>query len=292
MRAIRLQERGSAARESGAMQDLSYATGASDVSLIGETLGANFDRIAATFPENEAVVACHQNQRLTYRELREVTDTFARGLIALGVKHGDRVGIWSTNSLEWVVAQFATPKIGAILVNVNPAYRSSEAAYALAPERRLGASNASPPQDERVRRNPARDSRRVARTCERRLARRRGAAGAFGGRAALRRCASARRRMSRAERLRERSELVQFDEAINIQYTSGTTGFPKGATLSHHNILNNGFFIGEGCRYTERDRVCVPVPVLPLLRDGARQSRHRHARRDDRHSELQLRRRN
>ena len=259
MRAIRLQERGSAARESGTMQDLSYATGASDVSLIGETLGANFDRIAATFPENEAVVACHQNQRLTYRELREVTDTFARGLIALGVKHGDRVGIWSTNSIEWVVAQFATPKIGAILVNVNPAYRSSEAAYAL---RQSGVSvlltqvrHKTSEYVEILReiRDGLPELRTVVLLGDEELQ------APLEGALRYADVLGAAQNVS-LERLRERASLVQFDEAINIQYTSGTTGFPKGATLSHHNILNNGFFIGEGCRYTERDRVCVPVP--------------------------------
>ncbi|MBD5657097.1 MAG: AMP-binding protein, partial [Candidatus Eremiobacteraeota bacterium] len=113
------------------MEQSSYAHGASTVPLLGETLGACIDRIAATYPANEAVVSVHQRVRMTYAQLRDATDEFARGLLALGVKHGDRVGIWSTNSIEWIVAQIATPKIGAILVNVNPAYRSSEARYAL-----------------------------------------------------------------------------------------------------------------------------------------------------------------
>ena len=109
----------------------SYEHGASAIPLIGETIGAHLDRIAARYPAREAVVSCHQGVRLTYDELRRATDEFARGLMALGVEHGDRVGIWSTNSVEWVIAQFATPKIGAILVNINPAYRTSEVAYVL-----------------------------------------------------------------------------------------------------------------------------------------------------------------
>jgi fatty-acyl-CoA synthase len=113
------------------MERVSYSSGTGSIPLLGETLGANFDRIAATYPATEAVVSVHQARRYTYRELREATDEFARGLMALGVEHGDRVGIWSTNNVEWVIAQFATPKIGAILVNINPAYRSSEASYVL-----------------------------------------------------------------------------------------------------------------------------------------------------------------
>src|ERR1700682_3350718 len=113
------------------MSQPSYASGPSAVPLLGETIGAYIDRVALAHPEREAVVSVHQDVRLTYGQLREATDEFARGLAALGVQHGDRVGIWSTNNVEWVIAQFATPKIGAILVNINPAYRSSEEAYAL-----------------------------------------------------------------------------------------------------------------------------------------------------------------
>ncbi|HMD03424.1 MAG TPA: AMP-binding protein [Candidatus Baltobacteraceae bacterium] len=241
------------------MEQPSYAFGASGVPLMGETLGANLDRIAATFPEKEAVVSCHQGRRMTYGQLRAATDEFARGLVALGVRHGDRVGIWSTNTIEWVIAQFATPKIGAILVNVNPAYRSSEASYAL---RQSGVSVLL----TQVRHKTSEyveilreigDGLPALRTIvligdDELQAPLPGAMRWDDVRAAAENVSD--------ERLRERSAAVQFDEAINVQYTSGTTGFPKGATLSHHNILNNGFFIGEGCRYSEVDRVCVPVP--------------------------------
>jgi fatty-acyl-CoA synthase len=247
------------AHECARMKKPSYACGPSIVPLIGEPLGANIDRVASAYPENEAVVSVHQGLRLTYAELRAATDEFARGLVGLGVRHGDRVGIWSTNTLEWVIAQFATPKIGAILVNINPAYRSSEATYAL---RRSGVSvllaqvrHKTSEYVEILReiRGGLPDLRAIVLIGEDELD------APLEG--ALRwddvRLAAAN---VDAETLAGRLAATQFDEAINIQYTSGTTGFPKGATLSHHNILNNGFFIGEGCRYTDRDRVCVPVP--------------------------------
>ncbi|MDQ2858592.1 MAG: AMP-binding protein [Candidatus Eremiobacteraeota bacterium] len=241
------------------MKRASYASGLGEVGLLGETLGACFDRIAARHEQNDAVVSVHQNARLTYGELRAATDEFARGLMALGVAHGDRVGIWSTNSLEWVIAQFATPKIGAILVNINPAYRSVEAAYAL---RQSGVSvlltqvrhkTSCYADMAREIRGGLPDLRTIVLLGDDELdAPLDGALRWDDVRAAARNVG--------AEDLRLRLEATQFDEAINIQYTSGTTGFPKGATLSHHNIVNNGFFIGEGCRYTPADRVCVPVP--------------------------------
>jgi len=237
----------------------SYASGASTLPLIGESIGAHFKRIAARYPGNEAVVSVHQGLRLTYAELDALTDRFARGLMALGVNHGDRVGIWSTNSLEWVVAQFATPKIGAILVNVNPAYRTSEAAYAL---EQSGVSvlltqvrHKTSEYVEILR--EIRDGLPALRSIV-----------LLGEEAPHSPLPGALRWddvLDLADgvsehKLEARLAAAQFDEAINIQYTSGTTGFPKGATLTHHNILNNGFFIGEGCRYTPADRVCIPVP--------------------------------
>jgi fatty-acyl-CoA synthase len=241
------------------MGAVSYASGASDVGLLGETIGANFDRIADRFPDNEAVVSVHQGVRLTYRELRAATDSFARGLMAIGVKPGDRVGIWSTNNVEWVVAQFATPKIGAILVNINPAYRRSEVAYVLREsgvsvlltQVRYKTSDYAEMLGDIASELP--DLRLIVLIGDDELF------------APLPRAMRWDDVLTAAadvagKTLEERASAVQFDDAVNIQYTSGTTGFPKGATLSHHNILNNGFFIGERCRYDSHDRVCVPVP--------------------------------
>jgi fatty-acyl-CoA synthase len=234
----------------------SYAHGASPVPLLGETVGDNLDRIARRFPNNDAVVSVHQNRRLTYARFAAETDRLAKAFLAAGVEHGERVGIWSPNSLEWVLVQYATAKIGAVLVNVNPAYRLSELEYAL---RQSGVSTL-------VALDRYKTSEYLAMVREVRASL-----------PALREvvivgdtepdegetgwddyvaCAG---EVDDAA-LAERKARCQFDEPINIQYTSGTTGFPKGATLSHHNILNNGFFIGEGCRYTEADRVCIPVP--------------------------------
>ncbi len=241
------------------MERVSYSSGTSSIPLLGETLGANFDRIAAAYPATEAVVSVHQARRYTYAELREATDEFARGLIALGVEHGDRVGIWSTNNVEWVIAQFATPKIGAILVNINPAYRSSEASYVL---QQSGVSVLLVQISHKTS-NYVEIMREIA--------------DALPGLRTIVLIGDdeigaplpnamrwddvriAAKNVS-PERLAERLAATQFDDAINIQYTSGTTGFPKGATLTHHNILNNGYFIGEGCRYGPNDRVCLPVP--------------------------------
>src|SRR6059058_1302708 len=222
---------------------LSYAHGASSTPLLGETIGANLERTVARVPDAEALVSRHQGIRLTYAQLNEEVDRVARALLAAGLAPGDRLGIWSPNRAEWVLIQYATAKAGIILVNVNPAYRTSELEYALNQSgcRMLVAAQAFKTSDyaamiEEVRPNcPALEQVILFDT------------------------PAWDELLAGGDAPRDLPQLG-FDDPINIQYTSGTTGFPKGATLSHHNILNNGLFIGEGCRYTEEDRVCIPVP--------------------------------
>jgi fatty-acyl-CoA synthase len=234
----------------------SYVHGASEVPLLGETIGRNLDRTVARVPDRDALVSIHQGIRLTYAQFLAAVEEVARGLLALGVEPGERVGIWSPNNAEWVTLQYATAKVGAILVNVNPAYRTSELAYALgqsgvstlvlAP--RFRQADYLDMLDQVADQLPALGQRVVLGPDT--------PPGAMGW-DDLREAGAG----VPDDRLREREALLQFDDPINIQYTSGTTGFPKGATLSHHNILNNGLFIGEGCRYTEADRVAIPVPL-------------------------------
>jgi len=228
---------------------LSYSHGTSATALLGETIGDNLRRVAAEFGGSEAVVDVPTGRRWTYRQFDADSDALARGLLAAGIAVRDRVGIWAPNCADWVLLQFATAKIGAILVNINPAYRSHELAYVLrqAGVRLLVSAESFKTSDYRAMIDEVRgDLPGVERVIylgtpewDELLA-----AGARDDGGAL----------------AEREAELAFDDPINIQYTSGTTGFPKGATLSHHNILNNGFFIGEMCRYTEQDRVCIPVP--------------------------------
>src|SRR3954454_19416744 len=222
---------------------LSYAHGVSDTPLLGETIGENLARTAARVPDAEALVSCHQGIRMTYAELDAAATRGARALLAAGLEPGDRVGIWSPNRWEWTLTQYATARAGIILVNVNPAYRTSELEYALnqSGRRMLAAAQSFKTSDYVAMVNE------VAPKCE-----------------ALERVVyfdtpEWDELLAGGDAERELPQL-SFDDPINIQYTSGTTGFPKGATLSHHNILNNGLFIGKGCHYTERDRVCIPVP--------------------------------
>ena len=216
--------------------------------LLGETIGESLRRAVDRHGDREALVVRHQRYRATYAQLWEQVDRAARGLLARGVEKGDRVGIWAPNRHEWVVVQYATARIGAILVNVNPAYKATELEYAL---RKAGVSVL-------VLARGFRQTDYVEMLAEVRA-----------GCSALREAIVLEDGWETllgdgdgvdASELAEREAGLQFDDPINIQYTSGTTGFPKGATLSHHNVLNNGYFIARTLRYDERDRVCVPVP--------------------------------
>ena len=226
----------------------SYVHGASDRPLLGEPIFQNLRRTAARFGDREALVVAHQTYRATYGELVAQCEEVACGLMARGVKKGDRVGIWSPNRYEWVIVQYATSAMGAILVNINPAYRTSELEYAL---NQSGISFL-------ILAARFRQADYVAMLGEvkGRCPGLREALVIEDGWDALKRDGT---KVEPGE-LHELEATLQFDDPINIQYTSGTTGFPKGATLTHHNILNNGYFIGETLRYTEQDRVCIPVP--------------------------------
>jgi fatty-acyl-CoA synthase len=235
----------------------SYVHGTSSVPLIGQTLGSFFDEAARRWDKSDALVVRHQNVRWTYAELKRKVDDFAAGLLSLGLEPGDRVGIWSPNNAEWVVTQFATAKAGIILVNINPAYRLAEADYALNKVecKALVTASQFKTSDYVGMLNELRSSNRLPHL---KTIIRIGGEGAgmlafddVPGRAEAR----------HHERLAEIAPALQFDDPINIQFTSGTTGYPKGATLTHHNILNNGFFIGETMRLGENDRICIPVPL-------------------------------
>ncbi len=218
--------------------------------LLGETVGENLRRTVERVPDSDALLVRHQGYRATYRQLWDQTTEAARALIARGVGRGDRVGIWSSNRYEWVVLQYATARVGAILVNLNPALRAEELAHPLA---HSGAAFLF----------LAREYRGM--DCVAALAGIRGACPALKQSWILDQDWSGflagASHVSERE-LAERERTLQFDDPINLQYTSGTTGSPKGATLSHHNILNNGYFIGETLRYSEADRVCIPVPFF------------------------------
>ncbi|MEV4702503.1 AMP-binding protein [Actinoplanes sp. NPDC049316] len=221
---------------------LSYASGTSDVPLLGETIGANLERTVAAFGDREALVDVPTGRRWTYAEFDAAVNDVARGLLAREIAKGDRVGIWAPNCAEWVILQYATAKIGAILVNVNPAYRTHELDYVVKQSgmRLLVSAVGFKTSDYRAMIGEIGFTETV-----------------FIGTADWDSLATAGTGLD----LAERAATLSFDDPINIQYTSGTTGFPKGATLSHHNILNNGYFVGELVGYTERDRICIPVPL-------------------------------
>jgi len=226
---------------------VSYSHGACDIPLLGETIGDNFERAVAEHGDREALVSCHQGVRYTYAELDGAVNRVAGGLLAMGIEKGDRVGIWSPNCAEWVLVQYATAKIGAILVNINPAYRTHELGYALKQSgvRLLVSARAFKTSDYRAMVDEVRsdlpDLERVVFLDSPEWDELQSTGGDESA-------------------VRERMAALAFDDPINIQYTSGTTGFPKGATLSHHNILNNGYFVAELLGYRADDRVCIPVP--------------------------------
>ncbi len=226
----------------------SYAHGTFDRPLLGETIGQNLARTIDRVPDVDALISCHQDMRYTYAEFGEAVNRLASALLAAGLGHGDRVGVWSPNRAEWAIAQYATARIGVILVNINPAYRLNELEYALAHS-----------------------------GCRWLLA-----APELKGSSFVEMVAAIRHKLPELERavffssdewselaghpvdadgLAQRATDLDFDDPINIQYTSGTTGFPKGATLTHHNILNNAHFVAGLLDYTEADRVCLPVPL-------------------------------
>jgi fatty-acyl-CoA synthase len=230
------------------MPEPSYAHGVEGLALLGETIGANLRRTVERYPTRDAIVVRHQAFRASYERMWELVEACARSLLRMGIAKGDRVAMWSPNRFEWVIVQYATARIGAILVNINPAYRAHELEYVLnqSGSRLLIHARSFRQADYvalvaqvRARCAALRDVLVLEDDWESFLA-----SGADIATSAL------------AERERE----LQFDDPINIQYTSGTTGFPKGATLSHHNILNNGFFVGETLKLTPDDRVCIPVP--------------------------------
>ncbi|MEV0010077.1 AMP-binding protein [Streptomyces sp. NPDC047973] len=231
------------------MTGLSYAHGTGETPLLGDTIGRNLDRAVEAFGEREALVDVVSGRRWTYAEFGAAVEELARAFMASGVEKGDRVGIWAVNCPEWVLVQYATARIGAVMVTINPAYRAHELRYVLeqAGISVLVASLSHRTSDYRALVEEVRADCPGLRSVH------------YIGDPTWDELVSGAPSVT-PEQLAAREATLSCDDPINIQYTSGTTGFPKGATLSHHNILNNGFFVGEMVAYTEADRVCVPVP--------------------------------
>jgi len=246
----------------------SYMHGASDRPMIGETIGVHFDRTVERYGDRPGLIVRQQGVNWTWSELAAHVEAFAAGLIALGLQPGDRIGIWSPNNAEWVVAQFATAKAGLILVNINPAYRLTEVEYALnkvgckalitatsfKTSDYIGMINTLAPELAIARPGLLHAARLPSLRSVIQIG------GDDSGTFAFEKIAHHGRDVDR-KRLKDLASLLQFDDPINVQFTSGTTGLPKGATLTHHNVLNNGLFIGELMHYTDQDKVCIPVPM-------------------------------
>jgi len=230
------------------MKKLSYTNGASNIPLLGETIDENLRKTVAKFPNNDALISAHQHYRATYTEFYEQVTAVAKGLIALGVKTGDRVGIWSPNCYEWTLLQYATAKIGAIMVNINPAYRTSELIYVINQSGLSYIFSAIQFKTSHYKKMID-DAREFTDTLRKEV---------YWGESWEYFLAQGKKVSD--EKLQAYEVKVQFDDPVNIQYTSGTTGNPKGVTLTHHNILNNAYFIGVRMNYTDKDRVCIPVP--------------------------------
>ena len=230
------------------MKKLSYTNGASNIPLLGETIDENLRKTVAKFPNNDALISAHQYYRATYTEFYEQVTAVAKGLIALGVKSGDRVGIWSPNCYEWTLLQYATAKIGAIMVNINPAYRTSELIYVINQSGLSYIFSAIQFKTSHYKKMID-DAREFTDTLRKEV---------YWGESWEYFLAQGKKVSD--EKLQSYEAKVQFDDPVNIQYTSGTTGNPKGVTLTHHNILNNAYFIGVRMNYTDKDRVCIPVP--------------------------------
>jgi fatty-acyl-CoA synthase len=227
----------------------SYAKGPSEPPLLEQTIGANLERVVAEHGDNDALVECMTGRRWTYTEFNADVDALARGLMAADIAKGDRIGIWAPNCAEWTMVQYAAAKVGAILVNVNPSYRTHELSYVLnqSGTRLLLAASSFKTSDYRAMVDEVRGECQALQRV------------VFVDTDDWTQLVAAGESVS-ADELRGRMDTLDRHDPINIQYTSGTTGFPKGATLSHRNILNNGYFTTELINFTERDRLCIPVP--------------------------------
>ncbi len=251
------------------MKNLSYTSGTSSIPLLGMTIGDKFDETVEKFPDQEALVVHHQNIRWTYQELKNEVDTCAKALMACGLQKGDRVGIWSPNRAEWAIMQFATAKVGIILVNINPSYRLHELKYALNQSGckmivladQFKTSNYSQlmldlaPELQNYEFG-ALKAKEVPKLKMAVVLSDKPKKGLLAWKELIKKSSTIENSALTAQQAN-----LAFDDPINIQYTSGTTGYPKGATLSHHNILNNGYFVARAMNFTEKDRLIIPVPL-------------------------------